>query len=297
MPASLRALKSPQGLMKKVRRAFEKADAEIKLHHYKVRNFTPNLRLELERGDFIVKTAENGAELEACLKLRYEVFHKEYRHKTREIGIDVDRLDYICDHLMIVDRRQNRVIGTYRLNSSLFSRDFYSESEFQMSRVLNLSGTKLELGRACIDRSHRTGVVIALLWRGIAEYMRRSEAAMLFGCSSIKTMDPMEIAMITKYLSDRGHLTHDLDVRPTRKYEVRQLPHLLDYLASHPEAYDENRAQELLPPLFKSYLKMGAKLCGAPALDRDYFCIDYLTLIKTDQFNDKMKEKYDLKTS
>jgi putative hemolysin len=70
---------------------------------------------------------------------------------------------------------------------------------------------------------------------------------------------------------------------------------LLDYLDTHAEAYDAARAEALLPPLFKSYLRMGAKICGTPALDREFYCIDFLTVIKVDQFNPKMKEKYELK--
>ncbi|MES2963689.1 MAG: GNAT family N-acetyltransferase, partial [Bdellovibrionota bacterium] len=194
MIATARALK-PTRVLKKfgsMKVALEKADSAAKLRRYKVQNFEPNVTFEFERGHYVVKTAENGAELEECLKLRFEVFHREYMNKKRTIGVDIDKLDEICDHLVIRDRRSGKVIGTYRLNSSKYTDTFYSSSEFNMARLLDIQGTKLELGRACIDKDHRNGVIVALLWRGIAEYIQRTETKVLFGCGSIKTMDPLE---------------------------------------------------------------------------------------------------------
>ena len=34
-----------------------------------------------------------------------------------------------------------------------------------------------------------------------------------------------------------------------------------------------------LPPLFTSYLRLGAKVCGGPALDREFKVTDYLVLL------------------
>ncbi len=155
MIQTARALKPVRVLRKfdSVKSAFEKFDSELRLHHYKIREFKPNISFLFERGHYIVKTAENGAELEECLKLRYEVFHREYMEKKRETGVDVDALDIACDHLVIRDKRSGKVIGTYRLNSSHFTNTFYSASEFHMERLLEIPGAKLELGRACIGRA------------------------------------------------------------------------------------------------------------------------------------------------
>jgi putative hemolysin len=34
-----------------------------------------------------------------------------------------------------------------------------------------------------------------------------------------------------------------------------------------------------IPSLLNSYLKVGAKVCGTPALDKSFKCIDFLTLL------------------
>lgn len=278
----------------RVKTAFEKIDSEMKLQAYKIRNFTPNVEFMFERSNYIVKTASNGVELEECLKLRYNVFHKEYRNKKRTIGVDIDKIDTLCDHLVIYDKRSERIVGTYRLNCSKFTDVFYSTSEFQMEHLLALPGTKLELGRACIDKEHRNGVIITLLWRGIAEYIRLTETKTLFGCGSIKTMDPLEVGLITKYLSDEGFSSPELGVSPTKKYTMKQLPGVLEYIEANPFVYNKDEVKKLVPALLQSYFKVGAKLAVEPALDREYNCIDFLTVLNVDDMHSSYKEKYNL---
>jgi putative hemolysin len=277
----------------KVKTQLEKIDARIRLHHHKIGQFKSNVSFEFERGGFIVKTAENGEELERCLKLRYEVFHREYRDKKRKIGIDIDKLDFLCDHLMIIEKTSLEVIGTYRLNCSKFTQKFYSAGEFKIDKILNQPGTKLELGRACIAKPYRTGSVLNLLWRAIADYLVRTESQYLFGCASVKTTDKRESAIIYEHLRQKGHLDPDYDVVPTRKYRMSGLVPLAEELAV--TASDEVRAAaEKIPPLFLSYLKMGVRVCGEPALDKDFQCIDFLTLLKMEELHPIFLRKYKL---
>lgn len=273
-----------------VRSAFEKVDSGIKLYHYGIRNFRGNIHYTFERGDFVIKTASSGSELEECLRLRFEVFHKEYRRKRRLNGVDVDWFDFNCDHLMIKDKRTNQTIGTYRLNCSLFTDSYYSQSEFDLGTIGKLPGKKLELGRACIAKSHRTGAVISLLWRGIAEYIRQTKVDYVFGCSSVKTIDPMEIARITRRLKAEGCAIDSLGVTPVKKYRLKQLPMILAYL----ESTGEDPSSIEIPALFQSYLKMNAKICGEPAIDRDFYCTDYLTLIRTADIHPAIRARFGL---
>lgn len=275
-----------------VKTALEKIDSEVKLHHYRIREFQPKITFQFERGDYIVKTAESGAELEECLRLRFNVFHKEFRKNRRTFGIDVDGLDLECDHLLIFNKRVGRIIGTYRLNSTLFNNAFYSAGEFELAQLLELEGNKLELGRACIDREHRTGVVIALLWRGIATYIQRTNTRVLFGCGSVKTMEPLEIGLLTKHFIDQGLLTFEYGTVPTKKYKVKGLQRILDYIELNPYEYNKEAVEKMVPPLLQSYLRMGAKLCGEPAIDREFYCIDFLVCLKLDELHPLHKDKY-----
>lgn len=56
----------------------------------------------------------------------------------------------------------------------------------------------------------------------------------------------------------------------------------MQFLKRHPDATQQIDPQEMkdkIPSLLNSYLKVGAKVCGAPALDRAFKCVDFLTIL------------------
>lgn len=269
---------------------------KIKPRVSRMKDFRANIPISLEKRNYIVKTADSNEEFRAALKLRHDVFLEELLSRKTKSGFDIDRFDKSCDHLLIIDKRNDMVIGTYRLQSSLHTKRWYTATEFRMKHILKgLPGNKLELGRACVHKDYRNGVTIALLWEGIHAYVQASQTHYLFGCSSIKTMDKEEIRGIYHYLKNEGYLTEELKVRPRGKFKVpgmaghvkkmKKRPHLVrhDGLHIHKEA---------IPPLLKSYLKVGAKVCGVPALDRDFRCIDFLTLLKVQDIGDSYNRKF-----
>ena len=276
-----------------VSQKIQKIDSNLRLNHYKIKDFEPNVAFNFERGHFLVKTVENGDELEQCLRLRYEIFHREFLKKKREIGVDIDKLDFMCDHLAILDKRHdNRVIGTYRLNCSRFTDTFYSATEFKIGKLLEQDGHKLELGRACIDKDYRNGVVITLLWRAIAEYLLQTDSKFLFGCASVKTMDLNEAALVHSHLTDLGIIDSEYQIEPTSKYVFPELHERVEKLRGENLKLTEEQIKTLIPPLFASYIKMGVRVCGEPALDKDFQCIDFLTVLKMDELNPLFVRKY-----
>lgn len=249
-----------------------------KLGRNRMKNFRAHIPLIIEKKNFIVKTADSKDELYAALKMRHDIFLEELLKKRRRSGLDMDKFDKLCDHLIIIDKRTDTMIGTYRLQSSLYTRKWYTATEFHMKHIKKLPGTKLELGRACVHPDHRNGVTIALLWEGITAYIEASGTAYLFGCSSIKTTDRNEIKQIYYYLNQNGHLSHEHRVRPKGKFLV---PGMKRQLRAQPvsEIMTNVTMKDMIPSLLASYLKVGAKVCGSPALDRNFKCIDFLTLL------------------
>jgi putative hemolysin len=273
-----------------LKRLLPLTDAIFRQKYLPVKKFNPKVKLFIERDRFIVKTAENHEELAGALRLRYEVFYRELLEKRRVYGFDIDRFDFKCDHLIIIDKKSNTFIGTYRLISSLFAKEFYSETEFDISRILALPGVKLELGRACVHKDYRTGSSIALLWRGIAEYMKQTNTQYLFGCSSVKATDLHEIASIYQVLARDFMVPSDLNVYPKRRFTIGKFNELIAQVSDE----DMLSAVEKIPPLIKSYLKMGAHICGEPALDKKFKCADFLTLFNTNTSAEIMHKKYKL---
>ncbi len=269
---------------------------KIKRPVSRLKDFRAHIPISLEKRNYIVKTADNNEELRAALKLRHEVFLEELLKRKTKSGIDIDCFDKQCDHLLIIDKRNDTIIGTYRLQSSLHTKRWYTATEFHMKHILKgLPGNKLELGRACVHKDYRNGVTIALLWEGIHAYVQASQTNYLFGCSSIKTMDKEEIKGIYHYLKEQGHLTEEMKVRPKGKFRVPGMAGHLRKLKKKPYvsvADDSSIHGQSIPPLLKSYLKVGAKVCGVPALDRDFRCIDFLTLLKVQDISEAYNRKF-----
>ncbi len=257
----------------------------------KIESFSAKINIEINKKNYIIKTASNQDELEQVLTLRHQVFLEELLHKKRLIEVDFDKFDLLCDHLMIINKSDDSLIGTYRLNCSKFSGDFYSATEFNIDAIIELPGEKVELGRACVHPDFRNGMTIALLWKGLSEYMAVSGSRFFFGCSSIKSMDYMKILHIYNALVSSGNLIHLPDVKPHGKFKSKSLKKLIK-TQDLDEQKDEINLMEELPPLLKSYIKAGAKVIGQPALDKDFQCFDFLTLLDFQNADKKYKDKY-----
>lgn len=220
----------------------------------------PRLRVGLARSDNEVMEAQ---------RLRYRVFADELgaRLQSRVPGLDQDRYDPYCEHLLVRDEASGRVVGTYRILSPSASRrvgGYYSESEFDLTRLHHLRGQMVEVGRSCIDPAYRNGAVISLLWAGLARYMNAGGHEYLVGCASIG-------------MADGGHNAAGIyaqlaEHRAPREYRV------FPRLALPLDRLTPNRRADL-PPLLKGYLRVGAWVCGEPAWDPDFNTADLLLML------------------
>ena len=155
-----------------------------------------------------LRLASSRSERIEAQRLRFEVFNLELQlglTSSLASGLDQDAHDGHCDHLLVVDTDRDCLVGTYRLLSfdRVPSFGFYSESEFDLTNVKRSGLRLLELGRSCVALEYRDGRVISLLFRGIAEYLRRTDADALMGCASIHGTDLPELAAIQAMLSQR----------------------------------------------------------------------------------------------
>lgn len=269
----------------------------LKIRSHNIHRFRPKVELQFEVGPYILKTITDSEELVQALRLRYEVFHEEFIGVAFPLpfAIDVDEFDSMCDHLAIIDKKKNLIVGTYRLNCTLFNDDFYSAGEFRLDRILDKPGIKVELGRACIRKEYRKGVVIALLWKGIAEYMKAVDAQFFFGCGSVKTEDPRLSALLYTYLKEKGCISDIHHCPPTRAYKMHAIDAWIEQFKENPLTASEiKEAEAMLPSLFKGYLKAGAIVCGEPAYDVEFKCIDFLTLLDRTGLNQTHGRKFGL---
>lgn len=260
----------------------------------KLHKFKSKIAIQTDVGPFLIKTVTTQEELKEALMLRYEVFHREMMGKSAPRGLDVDEFDFDCDHLIIREKRTDRIVGTYRLRCSAFTDKFYSAKEFMLGSILQQPGVKLELGRACIHKDYRRGVVISLLWRGIADYMAASDSKFLFGCATVKTDDPRDAALLTEYFVEEGRINPGFRTRPTLAYTMPLFGFFREELRGPLTETQRAEAEELLPPLCRAYLRIGAYIGGEPAWDREFQCIDFLTILHREDLNRTLWKRFKL---
>lgn len=214
--------------------------------------------------------AHSEEEVREAQRLRYKVFVEEMgaRPTCREAGIDRDIYDPYCDHLLVRDNDSNEVIGTYRMLTAARAKEvggFYSQNEFDLTRLANLGERTVEIGRSCVHPDYRSGAVIAMLWEGLAQYMQSHRAEYLMGCASISISDGGHVAASLYHRLKADHMS-PIEWRVFPRYAL-PLEHL------------DQSLEPSVPPLIKGYLRAGAYICGDPAWDPDFNTADLLILL------------------
>lgn len=230
--------------------------------------------LDERHGPYRLRFARDERDLERALRLRFEVFNLELHEGLESsvaAGLDRDPFDAQCDHLLVEEVVTGRAIGTYRMQVAETARaanGFYSATEFDFAHLPpGFLDETIELGRACIAREHRSKKVLFLLWRGLASYVLWNGRRYLLGCSSLTSQDPLEGLCLYEQLAREGRLHPSISLPALPGYEC-----IADGALTA-------RKKAAVPTLFGTYLRYGAKVCGAPAIDRWFGTIDFLTLL------------------
>lgn len=252
---------------------------------------------ELRAGNLGVRVATTPDEIDAALALRYRIFFEEMGATpdaaARRTQRDRDSFDAVADHLLVVDHEigpgPEGVVGTYRLiqqdGADAIGR-FYSADEYDIGRITSFPGQLLELGRSCVDARYRGRAVMQLLWRGIAAYVFHFQIDLLFGCASLIGTDPDALATELTYLY--GHHLAPPALRPRARPE-----RYVDMRRLDPSAIDPRRANQMLPPLIKGYLRIGACVGDGAVIDQQFNTTDVAIVVKTDMITDKYFRHYE----
>jgi putative hemolysin len=228
------------------------------------------------RYSFLV--ARHGDDIEAAQRLRHRVFAGEMGATLHSpvAGLDIDHFDDFCDHLVVRHDPTGEIVGTYRMlppDRAAEAGGLYSETEFDLTAIHPIGDALVETGRSCVHPDHRNGAVVSLVWAGIGRYMYLSGNRWLAGCASVPLADGGSFA------SGVWNLVRDKHYAPP-EYRVRPL---------HPWRPGEVAApaRPLLPPLLKGYLRLGAWVCGPPALDADFGVADLFVLLDLQRVDER----------
>lgn len=249
-------------------------------------------RIQAGVGRYRLRMAQTVEDRDAVCRLRFRVFNLELGEgleSSYETGMDTDPFDLFCEHLLVEDKLEEhptrRVVGTYRMlagETAARNLGYYSAQEFDFAPYEPLRAEVLELGRASIDREHRTPEVLTLLGRGIAQYACGMGLRYLIGCSSLNSKDPAEGWQMYRQL-ETCRVSPEFETRPTEGFAC-------------PAEHEGRNAQQpagttgqtltmdapapvKVPRLLRTYLALGARIAAPPAWDRSFGTIDFLTLL------------------
>ena len=230
---------------------------------------TPALAAPTAAAGIEVRWARHLDEVRQAQRLRHAVFADEMgaRLNSPLPGHDVDLFDDYCEHLLVCEAASAQVIGTYRVLTPAQAKragSTYSDTEFDLVRLRGLRERMVELGRSCVHPDHRHGGVIMALWGALAEFMVRNQLDTMIGCASIPMLH-------------NGVVSGDVAASIWRQLRQSHLApiehHVLPRLPLPIEELDDTLQVEP-PALIKGYLRLGARILGAPAWDPDFNTAD-----------------------
>ena len=226
-------------------------------------------------GGVEVAWARHLDEVREAQRLRFDVFASEMgaRLQTALPGHDVDLFDDYCEHLLVRDTQSRQVIGTYRVLTPAQAQrvgSTYSDTEFDLTRLRGLRERMVELGRSCVHPDHRHGGVILALWGALADFMARNRLDTMIGCASIPMLHG---GIVTgDVAASIWHQLRQTHLAPIEYHVLPRLPLPVEHLDS---------SMDVEPPaLIKGYLRLGARVLGAPAWDPDFNTADLPMLMR-----------------
>jgi putative hemolysin len=240
-----------------------------------------------ERGALVVSWAKHQDEVRQVQRLRHQIFAQEMgaRLSTTLPGHDIDLFDNYCEHLLVRDEATGEAVGTYRLLTPVQAKrvgSTYSDLEFDLVRLRSMRDRMVELGRSCVHPDYRTGGVIMALWGALAEFMVRNKLDTMIGCASIPMLHNGVVS--GDVAASIWHQLKTTHLAPVEHHVRPRLPLPIEEL-------DSNLPVEP-PALIKGYLRLGAKILGAPAWDPDFNTADLPMMMRINDLPPRYRKHF-----
>lgn len=238
--------------------------------------------------DFEVRLTRNKEERKQVRQLRYKVFVEEEgagaSEEQRALGEEYDAYDRFAEYMAVF--HNGRVVGTYRIidrNAAEKMGGFYTETEFNISKIKKYRGNIAEMSRACVEKSYReNALVMRMLWAGLGELIVRRKIGILFGVASFVGTKPARSAQAISYLY-YNHLTPSR-LRATvvaENFAEGINPKLARMNILPREFVDSADAKAEMTPLIKGYLRLGATFGRGVFVDAPFNSYDVFVMIET----------------
>nr|MBQ0091430.1 GNAT family N-acetyltransferase [Candidatus Enterousia merdequi] len=248
--------------------------------------------------DYEVRLTRTKEERQQVRQLRYNVFCLEENayasEEQKNLGEEYDSYDTYADYMAVF--HNNKIVGTYRIidrDAAEKMGGFYTESEFNISKIKKVKGNIAEMSRACVDAEYReNGLVMRLLWAGLCEYVVKRKVVILFGVPSWVGTKTAASAQAISYLY-YNHLS-PLHLRATVLKENLDpsIDPRLTQMNILPRIFvDEEEARKQMTPLIKGYLRLGATFGRGIFIDKSFGTYDAFVMVQTKNI-DKTYQKH-----
>ena len=245
-----------------------------------------------------VRLTKNREEIFEAQQLRYKVFVEEFgaevSNENKYQNIERDKFDKYCDHLILIDKSSKNlegkpiIVGTLRLLEANIANKFcgfYSSTEYNLDKILELKKNILEIGRVCLKRNYRGYVALHLLWLGLGDYVLKRDITIIFGVASFHGNDPSMFSSALSLLNHKFGASQKLDFKALASSSIDMNMILFEKL-------DQIKAMQQMPSLIKAYLRMGARVANGAFVDTKFNTIDIGIVIDVDLMDRKYKELY-----
>ncbi len=254
--------------------------------------------MRIEAGRFTVRLAECAADVAAAQLLRYRVFVEEMGANARAGDVagrrERDEFDPYFEHLLLIDNDaanpdvEEGVVGVYRLMRGEAARagiGFYGQNEYDLRKLVDYPRRTVELGRSCVDKDHRGGGGMHLLWTGLAEYVALHDISILFGVASFHGADPAPLSQALSYLHHNHLAPEDLRVRAVEQSYV-------DMAIVPASEIDKKEALRQIPALIKAYMRQGGFVGEGAYVDHEFNTVDVCLLMDTARMTQRYRAFY-----
>ncbi len=248
--------------------------------------------------DFEVRLTRNKEERKMVRQLRYEVFCLEENASATEeqknLGEEYDAYDTYADYMAVF--HNGKIVGTYRIidkDAAEKMGGFYTEQEFNISKIKKVNGNIAEMSRACVKMEYReNGLVMRLLWAGLCEYVVKRKVVILFGVPSFVGTNPAQSAQALSYLYYNCLSPSHLRATVLKENLDSSINPAMTQMNILPRAFvNEDEAKKQMTPLIKGYLRLGATFGRGVFIDKGFGTYDVFVLVQTKNI-DKTYQKH-----
>ena len=235
---------------------------------------------EFSVGKFNIRLM-NHNDLEEVKKvqiLRYVFLLRDYDPSLPVGGIDNDGYDEVSESVLVIDKENGIIAGTYRIATpdTIGNHKYLTEDEYNIDDI-KMSGERfLELGRAVVRPEYRNGSVLKLLFIGIYNYASEHNCRYLLGLCSFHGHDPAIYGHALALLK-RDYSCKRFDIKATRN------AFSFDYV--EPNNIDLALAKEQMPNLLRMYLRLGHKVSMDGSIDYKFNSCDVFIILDINEID------------